>query len=223
LDEAGFARTKQFNVASALGNEENRLGDFVTWTKRKGVDLIASTPYLSDLRSVNEKRLSRMIQSLSGMYDAVIIDCHPTYDNIVLNAVNAADYIITPVLKDIFSYNTAKFFSEVLTRDTCKAGDWFVLLNGYNKRYEDSRNGRQKEFIELYSRFPLMPKETWFPWTSSMREIVDYNKLLAREKTERDVGAAAEGIVRNPVLYDAVYALADSLLDDESVSSPEAF
>lgn len=216
LDEDGFASSKKLNIASALSREENSLKDFALNTKKGGVDLIASTPYLSDLRSINERRLTRMLPGLSG-YDMVIVDCHPTYDNIVLNAVNAADYIITPVLKDTFSFNTAKFLSEVLSRDTDKADDWFILLNGYNRQYESAQSGKQRDFIELFGEFNLTPKETWLPWTSTVHDIVDYGKTLAREKTGRS------GTVANAALYDAVYSLADSLLDDGAIPFPEAF
>jgi chromosome partitioning protein len=217
LDGAGFTVSKKLNIASALGSEENRLKDFVLATKKRGIGLIASTPYLSDLRGINEKRLARMMPGLSPLYDAIIVDCHPTYDNIVLNAVNAADYIITPVLKDTFCFNTAKFLGEVLSRDTDKANNWFVLLNGYNRQYENARGGKQKEFIDLFGEFRLTPKETWIPWTAAARDIADYGKSLTREKS----GLA--GTVRNAALYDSVYCLAESLLDGGTLPSPEAF
>jgi chromosome partitioning protein len=215
LDEDAFLKSKQLNIAYALNNEENSLKAFALNTKKPGIDLIASTPYLSDLRSINEKRLSRMLPTLTG-YDVIIVDCHPTYDNIVLNAINAANYIITPVLKDTFSFNTAKFLSEVLSRDTEKVNAWFVLLNGYNKQYESAQSGKQKDFIELFGEFALTPKETWLPWTSTVHDVVDYGKVLTREKTGR------VGTVYNAVLYDAVYSLADSLLED-TIPFPEAF
>jgi chromosome partitioning protein len=218
LDGEGFARSKKLNIAAAIADEENSLADFALGTKRENISLIASTPHLSDLRTVNEKRLARMLPSLYGKYDIAITDCHPTYDNLVLNAVNAADYVITPVLKDTFSYNTAKFLGGALARDTDKAGNWFVLLNGYSRRFEDSAGGRQKEFTELYGEFPLTPKETWLPWTSVTRGIVDYGRLLAREKTGR------AGTVCGAELYEAVGALADCLLPEgESLVPPEAF
>jgi chromosome partitioning protein len=109
LDEAMMEKTRKLNFAVALSREENNLCDFAVPTGTPGIDLIASSPYLSDLRTISEKRLKRMIPSLYGAYDVFIIDCHPTYDNIVLNALHAADYVITPVLKDLFSYNAAVF------------------------------------------------------------------------------------------------------------------
>ena len=168
LNETLREQTRRKNIAAALGDETNNLCDYAVPTITPGIDLIASTPYLSDLRAVSEKRLKRMIPAVYGNYDILIIDCHPTYDNIVLNAVNAADYAVTPVLKDLFSYNAAAFLSEVLPRDVEDFKNWFVLINGYDKRYGEAKSGRQNDFLELYRKkeFPLAPVETWLPWTS---------------------------------------------------------
>ena len=217
LNEALMEQSKGKNIASALGNENNNLCDYTVETTTPGVDLIASTPYLSDLRTLNEKRLKRMIPTLYGKYDICIIDCPPTYDNIVLNAVNASDYTITPVLKDLFSYNAAAFFSGVLPRDIENFKNWFVLINGYDKRFEEAKSGRQNDFLELYRKgdFPLTPVETWLPWTAHIHLIVDYHKNLACKN-------GAPGAVYNPDLYKAVVELAGCFFDGE-LHVPEVF
>ena len=217
LDDAMMERTKKINLAGALSDERNNLCEFAVPTKTPGIDLIASSPYLADLRTLNEKRLKRMIPALYGKYDIMIIDCHPTYDNIVLNTFHAADYIITPVLKDLFSYNAAVFMSEVLPRDIEDLRNWFVLINGYDKRFEESKSGRQNDFVELYrkSGFPLTPAETWLPWTAQIHLVVDYHKKLARTK-------GSPGAVCNPDLYNAVSALAGCFFDEQLII-PEAF
>ncbi|GMO57892.1 MAG: hypothetical protein Ta2G_17830 [Termitinemataceae bacterium] len=216
LDDETMEKTKKLNLASALSDEENNLCDFVVRTKTPGVDLIASSPYLADLRTLSEKRLSRMIPTLDGKYDILIIDCHPTYDNIVLNALHAANYAITPVLQDKFSYNAAAFLSEVLPRDVENLQNWFVLLNGYNKRFEDAKSGRQSDFLNLYkdSGFPLTPKETWFPWSAQIHQVIDYDQKLSR--TEGITGAVCV-----PALYDAVCELALCFFDELKIA--EAF
>jgi len=217
LTEEMFERTKKQNIANALSDEKNNLCDYAVPTITEGVDLIASTPYLADLRTLSEKRLKRMIPTLYGKYNACIIDCPPTYDNIVLNAVNASDYTITPVLKDMFSYNAAAFFSRVLPRDVEGMKNWFILINGYDKRFEDSKSGRQNDFIKLYQRdeLPLTPAETWFPWTTMIHLIVDYHKNLSCSK-------GIPNTVYNPDLYKAVSELAGCFFDEE-LQIPEAF
>jgi len=218
LDEEAQEKTRRLNIALALNDENNNLCDYAIPTTRiPGVDIIASTPYLADLRTLSEKRLTRMIPSLYGKYDIAIIDCAPTYDNIVLNAVNAADYTITPVLKDLFSYNAASFLAGVLPRDVESFKNWFVLINGYDKRFEEAKTGRQADFLELYKKgeFPLTPIETWLPWTTQIHLIVDYHKDLTCAKGK--IGA-----VYNSDLYKSIAELAGCFFDG-TLSIPEVF
>jgi len=217
LNDELMEQTKKKNIAAALGDEANNLCDYAVATTVPGIELIASTPYLADLRTLSEKRLKRMVHTLYGKYDILIIDCHPTYDNIVLNALHAADYTITPVLKDLFSYNAVSFLSGVLPRDVENINNWFVLINGYDKRYEESKSGRQNDFLELYRKgeFPLTPVETWLPWTAQIHLIVDYHKNLTNIKGN-------PGAVYNPDLYKAVSELA-SCFFDEPLNIPEVF
>jgi len=217
LNSGLMEKTKRLNLASALSDESNNLCDYAVPSTTEGIDLIASTPYLADLRTLNEKRLKRMVHTLYGRYDILIIDCHPTYDNIVLNALHAADYVITPVLKDLFSYNAAAFLAGVLPRDIEYLRNWFVLVNGYDKRFEESKSGRQCDFMELYRKgeFPLTPVETWLPWTAQIHLVVDYHKQLTGFKGKT-------GAVYNPDLYGAICELAGCFLE-EPLTIPEAF
>jgi chromosome partitioning protein len=215
LDKETMEETRKKNIAAALGDENNNLCGFALPTRTPGVSLIASSAYLSDLRTINEKRLKRMLPALDGAYDVLLIDCHPTYDNIVLNALHAADYVITPVLKDMFSYNAAAFMSEVLPRDVEECRNWFVLINGYDRRFEESKAGRQSDFLELYKQFPLTPEGTWLPWTAQIHLVVDHHRKLADRK-------GLSGTVYNPVLYRAVAELAGCFFD-ETPAIPEAF
>ena len=207
------------NIADAMSREENSLHDFTIPTMHKNVDIIPSSRYLADLRSVNEKRLSRMIPALAGKYDFVFIDCQPDYNNLTLNAINAADIIITPVLKDLDSYNAAVFLKEKIGLETDRLDAWFITVNGYNRQYEEAESGKQKEYIDLYSQAfegHITPSNTWYPWTQDMNEIKDRNKMLSRTKIE--------GAVCNQKLFDAVIAMAKCFIDDDDLRvTPEAF
>jgi chromosome partitioning protein len=207
----------KMNIAAALSAENNNLCDYALPTITPGIDLIASTPYLADLRTLSDKRLKRMIPTLYGNYDICIVDCPPTYDNIILNAINASDFTITPVLLDLFSYNAASFLSGVLPRDVQDFKNWFVLINGFNKRFDESKSGRQNDFMEIYQKgeFPLTPKETWLPWTTQIRLIIDYHKSLACTR-------GIPGAVYSPELYHSIANLAGCFFDEE-LDIPEVF
>jgi chromosome partitioning protein len=206
------------NIADAITKEENRLDDYSILTGHRGVSLIASSRGLADLRSVNEKRLLRMIPALAGLYDAVIIDCQPDYNNLTLNAINAADIIITPVLRDMDSFNAAAFLFRKIGVETDKSEAWFISVNGYDRQYEDAKGGRQRDYVEMYRATfggHLTPSETWYPWTADMNDIKDRRKPLSNKPVK--------GAVHNPKLYQAVVNLAGCLLEEDNVCWAEVF
>jgi chromosome partitioning protein len=171
-----------------------------------------------DLRAINEKRLLRMIPALAGFYDIVIIDTQPDYNNLVLNAMNAADIIITPVLRDMDSFNTAAFLQKKIALETDKAGSWFITINGYDRQYEDAKGGKQKDYLDMYKRYfsgHLTPSETWFPWTADMNDIKDRNKPLSANPVK--------GAAHNPRLHQAVTALCGCFIDEDTLPWAETF
>jgi chromosome partitioning protein len=209
------AQTK--NIADGLSKETNRLADYTLPTDHPGVRLLASSRYLADLRSVNEKRLSRMTEGLSVDYDAVVIDCQPDYNNLTLNALNAADIIITPVLKDLDSYNAACFLGQKVALDTDKRDVWHIVINGYNRQHEAALGGKQKEYLDIYkNEFPqITDPATWFPWTAAMNEIKDRKKLLSCKPMQ--------GAVHHAELHRAAVGLSEFCMGNILPEKPEAF
>jgi chromosome partitioning protein len=214
-DQADVARIK--NIADGLSRETNNLADYALPTDHPGVHLLASSRYLSDLRSISEKRLSRMTGRLSSFYDVVLIDCQPDYNNLTLNALNAADFIITPVLKDLDSYNATCFLGQKIALDTDKHDAWYITVNGYNHQYETALGGKQKEYLDIYkNEFQrITDPATWFPWTVDMNEIKDRKKSLSCQPIR--------GAVQNPELYHAVVKLSEFCIRNELPEKPEAF
>lgn len=207
------------NIANALSKTTNNLNDYIILTDRERVDLIPSSLYLVDLRGLSEKRLSQLIKTVDN-YDYVIIDTQPTYDNLVLNAYYASDFIITPIYLSLFDYNTALFLSDKLKMETGKFDNWFLHINGFNHRFEDSKTGSQKEYLDVFkNEFKnLTPIESWFPWTSTMRQIIDRNLFLSEEEQK------SGNSICNPSLFNSVCALADCFLEDgETLQKMEMF
>jgi chromosome partitioning protein len=135
-------------------------------TNHRGVGLIASScGTWRTFRSINEKRLSRMMPAMAGKYDIVIIDCQPDYNDLTLNVLNASNLIITPILKDLDSYNAATFLGQKIALDTDKQDCWYITINGYNRQYEEAVGGKQKEYIEVYRNefLRITDPAAWFP------------------------------------------------------------
>ena len=123
------------NIAYAL--QSDNLLDFIIHTN-KGVDIIPSSLRLVDLRAMSTSILKRLIPSLENAYDIVIIDTAPTYDNIVLNAVNASDYVITPINYSQFDFNSSIFLGQKLRMETDHFDKWFLFFNGHESRYDEN-------------------------------------------------------------------------------------
>lgn len=141
------------NIADALSKNGNKLADFTVPTQRRNVDLIASSLYLIDFfwgGGVSERRLSQLLPTLQDNYDFVIVDTQPTYDNLVLNAYYAADWIITPINLSLFDYNTALFLRDKIATETDKIDNWFLQINGYNHNFSDAKTGKQKEYLSVF-------------------------------------------------------------------------
>src|SRR6056297_336244 len=180
LDEADIIDQK--NIAFALhgGNLEANILE----SNYKGVDIIPSSFNLVDLRAMPVKKLSRLLEATELAYDYVIIDSAPTYDNIVLNALNASDLIISPSKTSQFDYKGLLFFQEKLLTETEKVDNWKILMtfsrNGISKN-PDSLNSQYKELFE--STFDnILPIQ--IPATTLVNRVIDAKEILSDAKAK---------------------------------------
>jgi hypothetical protein len=218
-----IAASEEKNMAELIARETNNPDNFTIPTLHPGVSIIPSSRYLADFRTVSEKRLLQIRKNMGNGTDFVIIDCHPTYDNLLINVLNVSDFIINPVFKDLDSYNAACFLHDKIDIDTGKLGNWFLTINGYDHNFENAAGGKQREYIEAYKNatdkdgdpynFQIVPKECWFPWTAEMNEIKDQRKKLSKYSKDGS---------EDP-LYKAVVNFAKCFADLDDAKIPEAF
>jgi chromosome partitioning protein len=169
-------RLGQLHIAAAL--QSDNLFAFAVPSNTENIDLIRSSLYLVDLRTISVNRLKNLLDaSDQSEYDYVIIDQPPTYDNITLMANEASDVIVTPVLFTQFDYNTSLFLKGKLQTETGRYGNWHLLFNGYIE-------GRKSldDYISLfYGTFSNM-LNTKFPWTTQVKNCIDRRMLLGHAK-----------------------------------------
>ncbi len=166
------------NIAYALQGES--LLDFTIHTS-KGVDIIPSSLRLVDLRAMSTNILKRLIPSLENSYDLVIIDTAPTYDNIVLNAVNASDYVITPINYSQFDFNSSIFLGQKLRMETDHFDKWYLFFNGHEIRYDGNPESLQNQYRTLFTQneifgSKILPVE--LPFTRSVRKFIDTGEII---------------------------------------------
>ena len=173
------SESEKKNIAYAL--QSDTLRDFTVKTKNKSIDIIPSSLRLVDLRAMSTSVLKRLISTLDNAYDIVLIDTAPTYDNIVLNAINAADYIITPINYDQFNFNTSIFLSQKLRLETEQFDKWFLFFNGHESRYDGNPYSLQNQYKQLFSQSEVLKDKilpVTFPFTRNIRKFADTGEVI---------------------------------------------
>jgi chromosome partitioning protein len=131
---------------------------------RSMTDIIPSNILLSgiELEFTGHGRefiLRRALDSLKGMYDYILIDSPPGLGILTVNSLAVADYVIIPMLPDIFSlqgvalvYETIEHVKNACNPDLKIAG---ILLNRFNPRFILSK--------EIYGTAELISKNLNIP------------------------------------------------------------
>ena len=168
---------ERWNLASALHTE--RIPENIVESCREGVDILASSLDLVKLRAIGERTLKRMIDDVTLPYDFLFIDAPPTYDNLVLNALHAADLILTPVAFTQFDYKGALFYRAQIKRDTDKLPAWRVLFNFYRPARTDNPEALQNQYEALFrDNFGEAIAPLTIPDTALVRRAIDTGEMI---------------------------------------------
>lgn len=104
-----------------------------------------------------DRRLVQALDSVSDLYDLVLIDCPPALSLLVINALAAADGIIAPVALTNFALQGLQHFLRWLERFR-QDGIVTAPLLGVVPTFVDARNRADREGLELLrtSGLPLV-------------------------------------------------------------------
>ena len=111
--------------------------------KTQSFDIIASNILLSGIeleftQTGREYLLKEALSSIKNKYDYIFIDTPPALSILTVNAFTASDYIIIPMLADIFSLQGITQLSETIerVRTYCNPNLKIegIILTKYNKR-----------------------------------------------------------------------------------------
>jgi chromosome partitioning protein len=167
-----FSAVDRHNVALALNS--GKIAENILPSNYMGIDILPAHFALVNLRTLGERTLKRQIAETALPYDFAFVDCAPTYDNLVLNALNAADLILTPVRFSQFDYKGAVFYRDQIEKDTDRLPAWHILFNFYRPpRTENAEalgNQYESTFRETFDKaiLPFM-----IPDSSLVQRAVD--------------------------------------------------
>lgn len=163
------------------------------------LDVVPSTFNLLKLRAISEKTLKRILPQVAGRYSYVVIDTPPTFDNLVLNAILAADVVITPVYLSLFDWKSAAFLREQIDVEAEKLDSWRVLFNRYTEPRTDNPEAEINQYRDLF-RDDFGPNllKTRIPETKQVQKAIDTRASISTAKAK----------VR---LHDAIASLAEEI------------
>src|SRR5487761_1399547 len=184
------------SIYELLVNDAVKDADVVKADLRPNLSLLPAKVdlYAADIELVyldqREYRLKRILESLGGQYDFVMIDCPPSLGLLTVNALTAADGVILPLQCEYFALegmqqllNTIRLVRDRLNPSVSLFG---VVLTMY-----DPRTRLAAEVVdEITQHFPKEKFQTLIPRNVRLSEAPSFG-LTILEHDPRSPGALA--------------------------------
>lgn len=172
----------------------SELGETILNTEIENIDIVPAWRELNSKGSIEISQesysemklkfcLSSHEETLKKVYDFIIFDVHPSFNNILLNVLMSVDIIITPIEPQIFSVEGIETMLLPLNKtisDTKKINGNFVEPKHY---FIINKATKGKEHLSIITKFLDMPEirekilETTIP-----SNIKRQKELNAKEK-----------------------------------------
>ena len=168
----------------------------------EGIDFVAGSFGILGQRAASPRTLGRLLEPVRGNYDVAVIDCPPTLDNIVLNAWQAADRIITPARLDGFDLEGVAAFGQALRAEIPeREPGWSIVINFYRAMRSASAQSMQAQLEHTFeARYPnLCPVR--IPETVAIAKAVHEGETVTTA-------------LRTAKAYEALVSLSSSVLEE---------
>lgn len=137
------------NIFEALTHRD--ASNYITPTRKSNIDIIPSSLYLSDIRTIDTKVLKTTLKKIENNYDYILIDTAPTYDNHTIAALYAADLIFTPIEFTSFNETTTAFLQSKLYEELPEqVNKWYVLYAHWQDRLSEFASSLQSQFANKF-------------------------------------------------------------------------
>ena len=188
----------QGNATSGLGIEKSEidqdiysvlindipLKDTIFHTSTNRLDLVPATINLSGAETelismmARETRLKSALDSISGNYDFIFIDCPPSLGQLSINAFTASDSILIPVQSEYYAMeglsqllNTIRLVQKHFNKDLGVEGVLLTML--------DARTNLGAEVVkEVRSYFSDKVYKTIIPRITKLAEAPSYGEAI---------------------------------------------
>lgn len=164
------------NVFESLSHNDIR--NYAVPSRIENVDIVPSHLNIFKLRGIGYNELQKTLRD--NGYDYVIIDTAPTYDNIVINALIAADIILTPLEFSSFNLTTTKFLQRQIY-DDCpqQAEKWYLLYSHWQEKLAVFETSKQSQFVKVFENNFQNILNVHIPQTSAADNYVQTDAKLS--------------------------------------------
>ena len=132
---------------------QGRVEENIVHSRIDNVDVIPSSLSLCNIRAIDYRVLNKILEEVKRKYEYILIDTSSTYDNLVMNAINAADLVLNPVELTEYACNMSAFLmSKIKEELPDKFDNTFILYNKWEERYSSFPNCVQSQAQLLFEK-----------------------------------------------------------------------
>ncbi len=143
-----------------------------------------------------DDHLTRLAQALQvlrsdGTFDFVLLDCPPSLGILMINALAAADELLTPIQCEYFALEGLVKIVRLIERIRASGANPTLEMGGILMTMFDSRTNLSAQVVaEVREHFPARVYETMIPRTVRLSEAPSFGKCIL-EHDPSGVGAKA--------------------------------
>lgn len=151
-------------------------------SKYPGIDIIKGDPELREADAEAAGRLKNALLLIADRYDICIIDTRPAFEQLTLNALQAADVLLTPVCLDKFCRDNLLLVEDVYHELGETAPEWKIFAN----KVENKRS-QLNTYIDMvqYHSWPVL--ETCISKGAVVDNALDRYKPVMKHRSKSQV------------------------------------
>jgi len=144
--------------------------------KDENISFVAGALKVLKIQSqVLQNKLSKELKRVDN-FDFVLIDCPPTFNNLIVSAIQASDILVIPSLISLYDLESVEFVVNEVSQIKADI-ELHLVLNRVNKSVN-----LESKYLALFQDSFTELKTSRFPNLSSVRKIID-NKDSLEKKT----------------------------------------
>jgi chromosome partitioning protein len=171
-------------------------------TNEPGVHLLPSNIDLARaeielITQINrEQALARVLATLDGGYDFILLDCPPSLGLLTTNALSAADELLIPVALDYLTFRALKHLLATVDAIRRKVNPR-LTIGGFAATMRHSRTGHDREILgQLNAAFPGLVYQSVIPYSVKAKESVAKGQSIFSYDPQSTVADAYRDLAR---------------------------